>query len=244
MKKRAIALSVLILASTLAAPAADAEEDHSTIVATSYEREEARPSRSGGRLPLDIDHKAAAESVSRQYIVQHEQHTISLAEIEAAERKAEEERIEEEKRKEREAAEKERKRQEAEAAKKREAEKVAQEAQKQPPKEITPVPATPAPPAPTGSQIKDYALSKVGPEQFQCLNLLWEKESNWNHTAMNPSSGAYGIPQSLPGHKMASAGSDWQTNPYTQVNWGISYISGRHGTPCAAWAHSQQHNWY
>jgi hypothetical protein len=70
------------------------------------------------------------------------------------------------------------------------------------------------------------------------------KESGWNHTAMNPSSGAYGIPQSLPGTKMATAGADWQTNPATQISWGLGYISGRYGSPCNAWAHSQAVNWY
>ncbi|GHC93060.1 hypothetical protein GCM10007079_41980 [Nocardiopsis terrae] len=84
-----------------------------------------------------------------------------------------------------------------------------------------------------------------GADQFDgCLEPLWEKESNWNHTAQNPSSGAYGIPQSLPGSKMASHGSDWQTNPATQISWGIDYIKGRYGTPCEAWAHSQSVGWY
>ncbi|WP_238335745.1 lytic transglycosylase domain-containing protein [Serinicoccus kebangsaanensis] len=83
-----------------------------------------------------------------------------------------------------------------------------------------------------------------GMDQWGCLDSLWQKESGWNHTAMNPSSGAYGIPQSLPGSKMASAGADWQTNPATQIQWGLGYISGRYGSPCAAWAHSQAVNWY
>lgn len=83
-----------------------------------------------------------------------------------------------------------------------------------------------------------------GEEGFSCLVSLWEKESNWNHTAENPSSGAYGIPQSLPGSKMASAGSDWQTNPETQIRWGLGYINDRYGSPCEAWAHSEAKNWY
>ncbi|ANS78696.1 Secreted protein [Serinicoccus hydrothermalis] len=83
-----------------------------------------------------------------------------------------------------------------------------------------------------------------GMDQWSCLDSLWQKESGWNHTAMNASSGAYGIPQSLPGSKMASAGADWQTNPATQIEWGLGYISGRYGSPCAAWAHSQAVNWY
>jgi hypothetical protein len=81
-------------------------------------------------------------------------------------------------------------------------------------------------------------------EFTDCLEPLWQKESGWNHLAQNPSSGAYGIPQSLPGSKMASHGSDWQTNPATQIAWGIDYIKGRYGTPCGAWAHSQSVGWY
>ncbi|WP_285732474.1 lytic transglycosylase domain-containing protein [Nocardiopsis sp. ATB16-24] len=102
---------------------------------------------------------------------------------------------------------------------------------------------------PSGSP-KQIALQMVqdqgwGASQFHdCLEPLWEKESNWNHTAQNPSSGAYGIPQSLPGNKMATHGDDWQTNPATQIAWGIDYIKGRYGDPCGAWAHSQANNWY
>jgi resuscitation-promoting factor RpfB len=81
-------------------------------------------------------------------------------------------------------------------------------------------------------------------EQWGCLYQLWQKESGWNHLAMNPSSGAYGIPQSLPGSKMATVGADWQTNPETQITWGMNYISGRYGTPCSAWAKSQAVGWY
>jgi hypothetical protein len=83
-----------------------------------------------------------------------------------------------------------------------------------------------------------------GASQFSCLNSLWNKESRWNYRAQNPSSGAYGIPQALPGTKMASAGSDWRTNPVTQIEWGLDYIADRYGTPCAAWGHSQSVGWY
>ena len=95
-----------------------------------------------------------------------------------------------------------------------------------------------------GGSPKDYARSLVGSAQFSCLNSLWQKESGWNYRATNPSSGAYGIPQALPGSKMASAGSDWRTNPRTQIRWGVSYIKSRYGTPCGAWNHSQQKGWY
>jgi hypothetical protein len=80
--------------------------------------------------------------------------------------------------------------------------------------------------------------------QFGCLDSLWERESKWNVRADNPSSSAYGIPQALPGSKMASAGADWATNPVTQIRWGLGYIEDRYGSPCGAWAHSQRNGWY
>jgi hypothetical protein len=80
--------------------------------------------------------------------------------------------------------------------------------------------------------------------QWTCLNELWTRESGWQVTATNPQSGAYGIPQSLPASKMASAGADWQTSAATQIKWGLDYIAGRYGTPCGAWAHETAHNWY
>ena len=72
---------------------------------------------------------------------------------------------------------------------------------------------------------------------------LWNRESGWNTHAYNPS-GAYGIPQSLPGSKMAAFGADWQNDYKVQIQWGLSYISGSYGSPCGAWAHSNALNWY
>ena len=83
-----------------------------------------------------------------------------------------------------------------------------------------------------------------GPDQFGCLDSLYMRESGWSVTADNPTSSAYGIPQALPGSKMASAGADWETNPVTQIQWGLGYIEDRYGSPCGAWAHSQSHGWY
>ncbi len=83
-----------------------------------------------------------------------------------------------------------------------------------------------------------------GDDQFSCLVKLWHKESGWRVNAANPSSSAYGIPQALPGSKMASAGADWRTNPATQITWGLGYISGRYGTPCGAWGSFQAKGWY
>ncbi|WP_395656806.1 transglycosylase SLT domain-containing protein [Nocardioides sp.] len=81
-------------------------------------------------------------------------------------------------------------------------------------------------------------------DQFGCLDSLWMRESGWNPSAQNASSGAYGIPQSLPGSKMASAGADWATNPATQIEWGLGYIRDRYGSPCGAWGHSESYGWY
>jgi hypothetical protein len=82
-----------------------------------------------------------------------------------------------------------------------------------------------------------------GDDQFACLVSLWSKESGWRVNAANDS-GAYGIPQALPGSKMALAGADWQTNPATQIAWGLGYIAGRYGNACGAWSHSQSVGWY
>ncbi|HEU5035465.1 MAG TPA: lytic transglycosylase domain-containing protein [Nocardioides sp.] len=81
-------------------------------------------------------------------------------------------------------------------------------------------------------------------DQFGCLDSLWTRESGWNPSAQNASSGAYGIPQSLPGSKMASVGADWATNPATQIEWGLGYIRDRYGSPCGAWGHSESYGWY
>lgn len=101
----------------------------------------------------------------------------------------------------------------------------------------------------TGQDPKEIAQIQVAARgwsssEFQCLVNLWNRESRWNPYAENASSGAYGIPQSLPGSKMASAGADWRTNPATQITWGLGYIAGRYGTPCSAWAHSNAVGWY
>lgn len=102
-------------------------------------------------------------------------------------------------------------------------------------------------PAPGTS--KQYALQQLldmgfGSEQYSCLVTLWDRESNWRVNAVNAASGAYGIPQALPGAKMASAGEDWLTNPQTQITWGLNYIKGRYGAPCGALAHSNKFGWY
>jgi hypothetical protein len=80
--------------------------------------------------------------------------------------------------------------------------------------------------------------------QMSCLVPLWMGESGWRVSAENVSSGAYGIPQALPGSKMATAGADWRTNAATQIEWGLGYIHDRYGSPCAAWGFKQSHGWY
>ena len=92
---------------------------------------------------------------------------------------------------------------------------------------------------------QSMALEKGwGEDQYACLESLWTKESKWNVSAANASSGAYGIPQALPGSKMASAGADWRTNAATQIAWGLGYIENRYATPCGAWSHSKTKGWY
>lgn len=85
-----------------------------------------------------------------------------------------------------------------------------------------------------------------GESQWRCLNLLWEGESAWKHTAENSSSGAYGIPQSLPASKMAKFGADYRTNPITQIRWGLWYIDQSYGSPCGAWEfwNDRYPHWY
>jgi hypothetical protein len=101
---------------------------------------------------------------------------------------------------------------------------------------------------PSGSpeQIAEKMLSQFGwsSSQFSCLQPLWEHESGWSVTAENPTSGAYGIPQSLPASQMSSAGADWQANAATQIRWGLTYIQSRYGSPCGAWSHEESDNWY
>lgn len=104
----------------------------------------------------------------------------------------------------------------------------------------------------TSSEVRaaqEYALLALQEKgfdetEFMCLVNLWNRESHWNYRAENRSSGAYGIPQALPGKKMASAGADWETNPETQIDWGLGYIAKRYKSPCRAWQHSEDKGWY
>ncbi|WP_186316503.1 lytic transglycosylase domain-containing protein [Microbacterium sp. BH-3-3-3] len=107
----------------------------------------------------------------------------------------------------------------------------------------------PAGPIMSPSEARSAARGAIGrygwgDDQFSCLVSLWNRESGWRADAYNAGSGAYGIPQALPGDKMASAGLDWRTNAVTQISWGLSYIGSRYGSPCGAWDHSQRTGWY
>ena len=108
--------------------------------------------------------------------------------------------------------------------------------------------ATATVPAASGSpqQIAQAMLGSFGwsASQFSCLDPLWAHESGWSVSAYNAGSGAFGIPQALPGSRMASAGPDWQTDAATQIRWGLEYIKGTYGSPCGAWAHEEATGWY
>jgi transglycosylase-like protein with SLT domain len=117
------------------------------------------------------------------------------------------------------------------------------------PTRVAPKPVAPAPAGCSGYTGLQLTACRLLPSygfstsQMSALVPLWQRESGWNRTAANPS-GAYGIPQALPGSKMASAGSDWRTNPATQVRWGLSYIRSTYGSPSAAWSFWLAHGWY
>ncbi|MFI2346757.1 transglycosylase SLT domain-containing protein [Streptomyces sp. NPDC019443] len=96
----------------------------------------------------------------------------------------------------------------------------------------------------TVAEVKAIARQMVPADQFQCFSNIVDHESTWNYRAQNPSSGAYGLVQALPGSKMASAGDDWQTNPATQIKWGLNYMNSRYDSPCGAWSFWQANHWY
>ena len=135
---------------------------------------------------------------------------------------------------------------EAADAKAAAATQAAQAATAAPKANTAPAPSAPSNPSGAQAVARDMMAAKYGwgADQFGCLVSLWDKESGWNVNAFNASSGATGIPQALPGSKMATAGADWQTNAATQISWGLGYISGSYGTPCAAWAKSESVGWY
>ncbi|MCX4586705.1 transglycosylase SLT domain-containing protein [Streptomyces sp. NBC_01481] len=94
------------------------------------------------------------------------------------------------------------------------------------------------------AEVQAIARQMVPSDQFQCFSNIVDHESTWNYQAQNPSSGAYGLVQALPGSKMSSAGDDWQTNPATQIKWGLNYMNERYDSPCGAWSFWQANHWY
>ncbi|MFD0025832.1 lytic transglycosylase domain-containing protein [Streptomyces sp. NPDC058382] len=94
------------------------------------------------------------------------------------------------------------------------------------------------------AEVQAMARQMIPGDQFQCFSNIVNHESSWNYRASNASSGAYGLVQALPGSKMASAGADWQTNPATQIKWGLNYMDSRYGSPCGAWSFWQANSWY
>ncbi len=96
----------------------------------------------------------------------------------------------------------------------------------------------------TVAQIQAMAAQMVPGDQFQCFSNIVDHESTWNYTAVNPSSGAYGLFQALPGSKMSSVGADWRTNPATQIKWGLNYMNSVYDSPCGAWSFWQANHWY
>ena len=170
--------------------------------------------------------KAAQADQARQAAADQKAAAAKAAAKEAADRKAAE------------------KRAAAEAVKKRAAQEAAQAKAA---KEKAAAEAQAARNNPAGA--KAYAEAALasfgwGAGELGCLETLWHKESEWDLNATNPSSGAYGIPQALPGNKMAAAGADWQTNVQTQVDWGLGYIESRYGSPCSALNFHLANNWY
>ena len=183
-----------------------------------------RTSRSETRQPLvsEVEQMAKDKRVMQKAIAEKHAQELADAEKRAAEKKAREA-----------------------AAKKAALAAAAERARKQreqnaKPRVYKPKVSTPV----ANTNPKQYALGRLGATQYSCFNNIVIKESGWNYTATNPSSGAYGLVQALPGSKMASAGADWRTNPITQINWGISYMNGRYGSPCGAWSFWQSHGWY
>lgn len=168
---------------------------------------------------------AAADATARKSV--EEAARVKAAEDAEAKKKAADEKAEQEKKE----------REEREAREKAEAERASRDA-------VRDASSFSAQGSYTVSEVKAIARQMVPAAQFQCFSNIVDHESTWNYRAQNPSSGAYGLVQALPGSKMSSAGADWQTNPATQIKWGLSYMNDRYGSPCGAWSFWQANRWY
>ncbi|MGW6174820.1 aggregation-promoting factor C-terminal-like domain-containing protein [Arthrobacter sp. NPDC055138] len=201
---------------------AEPAEEPNPVAADALEAQDAEASDHAA-----AEKKAAQADQARQAAAEKKAAAAKAAAKEAADRKAAE------------------KRAAAEAAKKRAAAQEAAQAKAAKEKAAAKAQASRNDPA----AAKAYAEGSLasfgwGAGELGCLETLWHKESEWNIGATNPSSGAYGIPQALPGNKMAAAGADWQTNVQTQVDWGLGYIEDRYGSPCSALDFHLANNWY
>lgn len=222
--------TVLAVAGTTSFVVVESNTERPVVAADSQSdrgEDDHRSSRSDTRQPLVSE---AEQMAIDKRINQKAMHDKRLKEIEEAKKRAEEKKA-----REKAAREAERQRLAAAAEKARKQREANAKPRVYKPKVQQPV---------VNSSPKQYALSRLGATQYNCFNNIVIKESGWNHTATNPSSGAYGLMQALPGSKMASAGADWRTNPITQINWGISYMNGRYGSPCGAWNFWLNNHWY
>ncbi|MFF1693183.1 lytic transglycosylase domain-containing protein [Streptomyces sp. NPDC058257] len=218
-----------LLTTAALTPQADADDDRST-----REHTVLTPTMTPLRDILNGDPAGLAASLHLQAQAQAEAHRQAVAEA-AAKRRAQQAKAAAQHRAEQRAA-----------AKRRAAEQAAAKTEHTAPERSSRTQRRSSPPAQaaTVSGARAVARSQLSSAQYQCLSNLVSRESGWNHRASNPSSGAYGLFQALPGSKMASAGSDWQSNPLTQMRWGLSYVKSRYGTPCGAWNFWQKNGWY
>ncbi len=206
-----------------AAASGDAEEQQNATDAAAAEEAKKAEEAKAAQEAKAAEEKAADDARAAEELKAEEAATAAAAEAAAAEAAAEQARLAE---------------QEAAASAAAEA-RAAEEA----------AAAAAAVPMDDPAGAKAYAASALAghgwaASEMTCLNTLWEKESNWMTSATNASSGAYGIVQSLPAEKMASSGADYLTNPKTQINWGLSYIESRYGSPCSALNFHYANNWY
>ncbi|WP_326555519.1 transglycosylase SLT domain-containing protein [Micromonospora sp. NBC_01813] len=205
-----------------------------------------------GGLYLESDRETQQRISSARLAAETEQVELELL----RQRRAEHQRVTVQRRTaEREAVEKATATAKAEAAKVKRAEQVTQQQQQQQQQTQSSSGATVPYTGPIPASCDEFSGNRAigcaltleqgwGLDQFACLNKLWNKESGWNHKAYNAASGATGIPQAVPGNKMSGAGADWQTNPATQIKWGLGYIKNRYSTPCGAWQQSQNAGYY
>ncbi|WP_328749246.1 MULTISPECIES: transglycosylase SLT domain-containing protein [unclassified Streptomyces] len=223
----AVATAVLLTTASLVAPA-DAKPDGPT------PQPVLTPSMTNLDLLLVDGHLKVTEALQHQAAAQADAHRQAAAEA-AAKRRAEKAKAAAEHRAQAKAA-----------AERRAAAKAAAEATRPstPPRTSRSQSRTLPAQTATVSSAQSFARSRLSSAQYSCLRKVVDHESGWNHLAVNSSSGAYGLFQALPGSKMASAGTDWRTNPLTQMRWGLSYMSNRYGSPCGAWYFWQKNGWY